>query len=62
MKEIKHRRIVGEGSDKVCCNCKYCERRGEIGRGINRYCEIDGHMMSYCDIFDNLCEHWELGQ
>lgn len=53
---IKERRIVEEGSDKVCCNCIHRQVRG-----ANSYCDIDGHYMGYCDVFDNLCEHWEDG-
>lgn len=46
-----------EERKRCCCNCRRNVRVEEHG-GVNCYCDVDGHYISYVACFDDWCRHW----
>lgn len=48
---------MSEKNGKVCCNCRHCIRKGEIG-SISCYCDINGAYLGYISVMTKWCRRW----
>ncbi len=46
--------------DRCCCTCDRNKRINDESGHISCECEIDGHYISYLDVFEQSCRHYAL--